>query len=211
MSLCAQDSRATLESCVICTFVISVPLASIGVDAHNDSRFIKNGKSAIDALLSFQTETGGFKHLMKDVKADTLATFQACYALTAYERFTTGETGLYDMTDTELKAFTAKVSKKNTEDPSGKTGKKETGTPATTLNISPAGKTFSLGGETIKLDAPTEGEDAAVLETYANSSTGTTYKRGSNRMIDILPWIFVMIGAFAAITLVLVIEDKMSE
>lgn len=55
--------------------------------------------SVIDALLRYYVNGGGFKHVM-DGELDGMATEQAYYALTAYYRFLTGKTNLYDMTDT---------------------------------------------------------------------------------------------------------------
>lgn len=73
-------------------------LCALGIDPAQDERFIKNGHSAIDALLEYFVEGGGFKHLL-DGERDGMATEQAYYALTAYDRLLSGKTRLYDMTD----------------------------------------------------------------------------------------------------------------
>ena len=73
-------------------------LCALGIDPNADERFIKNGRSAIDALLDYYVEGGGFKHLL-DNDRDGMATEQAYYALTAYARLLAGKTRLYDMTD----------------------------------------------------------------------------------------------------------------
>lgn len=73
-------------------------LCALGIDPEEDERFIKNGNSAIDALLEYYVEGGGFKHLL-EYDLDGMATEQAYYALTAYVRLTSGQTRLYDMTD----------------------------------------------------------------------------------------------------------------
>lgn len=59
----------------------------------------QQSNSVIDALLRYYVNGGGFKHVM-DGELDGMATEQAYYALTAYYRFLTGKTNLYDMTDT---------------------------------------------------------------------------------------------------------------
>lgn len=74
-------------------------LSALGINADTDPRFVKNGNSVIDALLRYYVNGGGFKHVM-DGELDGMATEQAYYALTAYYRFLTGKTNLYDMTDT---------------------------------------------------------------------------------------------------------------
>ncbi len=87
---------------------VIVALTSLGIDPHNDPRFIKNGYSAVDALLSFAVPEGGFYHVKpggtgnggaEPGVVDPMATDQAMYALVAYNRFINGQNGLYDMTD----------------------------------------------------------------------------------------------------------------
>ena len=77
---------------------VIVGLTALGIDPDTDARFIKNGTSALDALLAYYVEGGGFKHILSGNR-DGMATEQAYYALTAYYRMLSGETGLYDMTD----------------------------------------------------------------------------------------------------------------
>jgi hypothetical protein len=75
-----------------------VALTALGIDPAKDSRFVKNGVSALDALLAYFVEGGGFRHTM-DGKLNGMATEQCYYALTAYFRMLDGKTSLYDMTD----------------------------------------------------------------------------------------------------------------
>lgn len=88
------------ESSESCAQVI-VALTAMGINPNTDSRFVKNGKSVIDALLTYANADGTFRHVL-DGSADGMATEQAYYALTAYERFTGGKNRLYDMSDVEL-------------------------------------------------------------------------------------------------------------
>lgn len=87
---------------------VIVALTGLGIDPHNDPRFIKNGNSIMDALLTFSRPDGGFHHIKsgeksngggKPGKVDPMATEQAMYALGAYNRFINGQNRLYDMTD----------------------------------------------------------------------------------------------------------------
>ena len=70
----------------------------LGIDPATDPRFVKSGVSALDALLRYYVDGGGFRHLPEGER-DGMATEQGYYALTAYFRFRNGETALYDMTD----------------------------------------------------------------------------------------------------------------
>ena len=74
---------------------VIVALAELGV-ALDDSRFVKNGNTLLDALMQFQQADGGFAHLM-DGETDLLATEQAFYALVASNRVAQGESSLYRM------------------------------------------------------------------------------------------------------------------
>ena len=85
---------ATSES----TAQVLTALSALGIDGDTDSRFVKNGSSVVDALLRYYVKGGGFKHIM-DGEIDGMGTEQAYYALTAYYRFLSGKTSLYDMTD----------------------------------------------------------------------------------------------------------------
>ena len=73
-------------------------LTALGIDPATDPRFVKSGVSALDALLRYYVDGGGFRHLPEGER-DGMATEQGYYALTAYFRFRNGETTLYDMTD----------------------------------------------------------------------------------------------------------------
>lgn len=72
-----------------------VALSELGISL-DDSRFVKNGNSLLDALLRFRQEDGGFSHLL-DGKTDPLATEQAFYALVAADRVAKGNNSLYNM------------------------------------------------------------------------------------------------------------------
>lgn len=77
---------------------IIVALSALGIDADTDARFIKNGTSAWDALLTYYVQGGGFRHILSG-KLDGMATEQAYYAMAAYYRMRSGKTALYDMTE----------------------------------------------------------------------------------------------------------------
>ena len=70
-------------------------LVELGIPL-DDPRFVKNGKTLIDALLRFQNEDGGFSHML-DEKSDLLATEQAFCALAAIDIMLRGEGSLYRM------------------------------------------------------------------------------------------------------------------
>ena len=91
--------NSTSESCS----QVVTGLSALGIDCNKDSRFIKNGNSLLQGLLSYYDGNGGFLHVA-DNGYDQMATEQAYYAMTAYSRMKNGKTFLYDMTDVAIKS-----------------------------------------------------------------------------------------------------------
>ena len=84
-------------------------LSALGIDADTDPRFVKNGISVLDNLISFKDEaTGGVRHIKTDQNGNVygenaMATQQGTYALVAYYRYKHGMPALYDMSDADWK------------------------------------------------------------------------------------------------------------
>jgi hypothetical protein len=77
---------------------VIICLTSLGINPDKDSRFIKNGKSLLEALLEYSISSGGFSH-EKSGKYNQMASEQCFLALVAYDRFINGKTSIYNMTD----------------------------------------------------------------------------------------------------------------
>lgn len=78
------------------TAQVIMALTALGVDPISDERFIKNGCTALDALLSYRLEEGGFAHMAgEDVNQS--ATVQALEALASLESFERGGRTFYDI------------------------------------------------------------------------------------------------------------------
>ncbi|MGI6077965.1 MAG: hypothetical protein ACOYCB_07370 [Fastidiosipilaceae bacterium] len=93
-----------------CTAQVMVALCSLGIDPVNDPRFIKNGNSVLDGLLSFLVDDGGVTHSYETDdenpaavagESNSMASEQTLYALCALYRFRTGQRHLYDMRDVQ--------------------------------------------------------------------------------------------------------------
>jgi hypothetical protein len=78
---------------------VVVALTALDISVE-DTRFVKNGSSALDALLAFQQENGSFAHVAGGTGSQ-MATEQALYALVAARRAQEGRNALYDMSDAE--------------------------------------------------------------------------------------------------------------
>ena len=74
-----------------------IALCGLGISL-DDERFVKNGNSLIDNLLTYYIEGEGFEHELGG-GVDLMATEQALCALAAVWRLSTGQTGFYDMSD----------------------------------------------------------------------------------------------------------------
>lgn len=88
------------------TAQVLVALSALQIDPLNDQRFIKNGVTILDGLMSYRQEDGGFIHA-KTYNADnptslpdesnSMASEQVLYALIAYKRWKEDVRSLYDL------------------------------------------------------------------------------------------------------------------
>ena len=86
------------ETSESCAWAI-VAMTTWGINPDTDARFIKNGYSAIDNLLTYYVEEEAkFEH-GRGAGSNAMATDQATYALVAYDRLLKGKTVLYDYSD----------------------------------------------------------------------------------------------------------------
>ena len=85
---------ANAESCV----QIIVALCELGIDL-DDPRFVKNGNTVLDNLMTFYREGEGFLHTQSGSGSNQMATEQGFYALVAAQRAMEGRSSLYRMSD----------------------------------------------------------------------------------------------------------------
>ncbi len=118
------------------TAQVLVTLGTYGL-SETDGRFVKNGYTALDALLSFRLSDGGFRHVADETVSNAMATEQGFYALVSVRRQRTGKCSLFDLSD--AKEFLAAVEG---------AGKPASGLPGKSAQITPnvvkfPGKTFA--------------------------------------------------------------------
>ena len=80
------------------TAQVLIALCSLGLDPETDARFIQNGRTLRDGLLSYRTREGLFRHTAEGPE-DLMATEQAILALQALDRLRAGQGRLYDLRD----------------------------------------------------------------------------------------------------------------
>lgn len=81
------------------TAQVLLALCALGIDAREDTRFVRGRRSLVEGLLSFRRPDGSFAHRLEDENGDVLATGQALMALTAWRGLPNGHGKLYDMTN----------------------------------------------------------------------------------------------------------------
>ena len=97
------------------TSQVIVALCSLGINPDTDKRFIKNGKSLVDILLSYYVGNG-FSHT-KGSNYNQMATEQCFYGLVAYYRLCNNKNFLYNMTDVYEKPYDPTVTEATTTKP----------------------------------------------------------------------------------------------
>ncbi|GAF08828.1 DUF4430 domain-containing protein [Paenibacillus pini] len=96
----SQRNDGSFPSNIFSTAQVIVALTALGIDPATDSRFIKNGKSALDGLLMSADPRGGFIY---SGDRNAMATDQGTYALVSYDRLVNKKNRLFDMTDVQIK------------------------------------------------------------------------------------------------------------
>lgn len=100
----STEGEENLES----TAQVAVALTALGRDVEEDRRFIKEGKTVVDGMLTFKMADGGFIHSKKynadnptslPDESNSMATEQALYAFTAVLRAEENARTLYDFRD----------------------------------------------------------------------------------------------------------------
>ena len=103
---------------------VAVALCSLGIDIFSDSRFIKDGNTIYDAILSYQNADGGFLHSktydpenptsLPD-KSNTMASEQTLYGMVAIHRYQNGMRRLYDFRQEQSEALKSQIAQVETQ------------------------------------------------------------------------------------------------
>ena len=88
-----SGNTSDLESAV----QVLVALCELGI-SWDDARYVKNGKTIIDNILSYKNADGSFNHT-RNSGVNQMATEQALYGLAAAQRALDGKNSLYNMSD----------------------------------------------------------------------------------------------------------------
>ena len=95
------------EPCSESPAMMILALCALGLDPE-DERFVKEGGSLVDAVLRFRQSDGCFLHVEGNSTSLLIATAESLCALTAVQRYRSGQPALYRITDPlKLSAGTA--------------------------------------------------------------------------------------------------------
>jgi len=81
---------------------VIVALCELGIDL-NDSRFVKNGCTLLDNLMSYRNADGSFRHTAQGSGNDQMSSEQGFYGLAAAIRAVEGKNSLYRMGDSTIR------------------------------------------------------------------------------------------------------------
>ena len=142
---------------------VIVGLTALGIDLE-DSRFVKNGNTLLDNLMSFRQQDGSFQHTSNGAGNDQMSSEQGLYGLVAALRAAQGKKRLYDMSD--VKNTTSGSTQTNTVGLPGKHADVKT------VPVSMAGKTFAdISGHANQIAI----EDLASRAVISGKGDGSTY------------------------------------
>ena len=112
-----------------------IALTELGIPLE-DTRFVKNGNTLLDYLMTYDAAGKGFKHMLTESSANQMATEQGFCALVAAKRALEGKNSLYRMTD----RLTVSELGGGTEQTSGLPGKHAD---VQVMGVTNPGKTFA--------------------------------------------------------------------
>ncbi len=81
---------------------VIVALCELGIDIE-DSRFVKNGNTLLDNLMTYRNNDGSFRHTSDGSGSDQMAAEQGFYGIVAVMRAMQGKNSLYRMSDCSIR------------------------------------------------------------------------------------------------------------
>ncbi|MBQ5399516.1 MAG: terpene cyclase/mutase family protein [Ruminococcus sp.] len=145
------------------TAQVALALCANGINPISDGRFVKEGNSVMDGLMSFKLDNGAFSHF-RDGESDNIATYQSLCALVGCYRFMSGSKYFYD--------FKGKSYEKTSELNKVISKKKKTVSKASTTS-----KTKTKKNKQSAVKATEETQAATVLKSSAHHSTKITFSK----------------------------------
>ena len=168
----AYGSGADADTCAM----VVTALAALGIDPDGDERFVKNGSSALDGLLTFALEDNSGFGYQDNAAWNAYATEDGFRALIAASRvMETGEAyNIYDFSANAGSLVPGYASSEEQPDPEPDPPAEGEETVEVTFTLRAVGEDW-LSGKTVEVD---EGASAFDVFTAAIAGTGITYEGG---------------------------------
>ncbi len=170
------------------TAQVAVALASLGIDALTDARFIKNSNTLLDGMMKYRLSGGGFCHA-EGGSVNTLAGEQVLYALVAMWRNENGKLPLYVFGE-EVKAPTETVTQAVPET--------QTTQPVTAVSVT-------------SLPAETEADAVVTKAQKVDSASQSDKKENKDSLFgakEVIITVVLAVGAAAGLYLLLARKSK---
>lgn len=142
-------------------------LVALDIDVQTDSRFIKNGNTLIDNLMSFKNSDGGFAHT-ENGKSNNIACYQALNSLVdLYKYMTKGNTEIFEFEETK---------KNNTDNGNSQQNSGNTDSGNSAVNIDSNDKNNSVNTGDITQKHNSESSNSDEYENQKMDSANGNYE-----------------------------------
>ena len=89
---------------------VALALCRLGIDPQKDLRFIKNGKTLMDGIMSYSMPDGGFSHEFPTTKSDHMTSAQVMCTMAAISRQMKGMRTLFDLRQEQSDTLKSSIS-----------------------------------------------------------------------------------------------------
>ena len=151
-------------------------LSALGIDCQEDSRFIKDGNTIIDSMVTYRLDDGSYCHEAGGGFNET-ATIQAMYSFVAYKRLLEGKSSLYIM-DNRRELSSKGDDTPNTTAPATTAA----GAPAVTTarNSAESGSTTTVTSSAVSAGSSTARTSASVKSTATVTAAGSAVQTAAS-------------------------------
>lgn len=151
-------------------------LSALGIDCQEDSRFIKDGNTIIDSMVTYRLDDGSYCHEAGGGFNET-ATIQAMYSFVAYKRLLDGKPSLYIM-DNRRELLPNGSDTPNTTAPA--TTAAGASAVTTARNSAESGSTTTVTSSAVSAGSSTAHTSASVKSTATVTAAGSSVQTSAS-------------------------------
>ena len=151
-------------------------LSALGIDCQEDSRFIKDGNTIIDSMVTYRLDDGSYCHEAGGGFNET-ATIQAMYSFVAYKRLLEGKSSLYIM-DNRRELSSKGGDTPNTTAPAATSAGEAAVT--TARNSAESGSTTTVTSSAVSAGSSAARTSASVKSTATVTAAGSSVQTAAS-------------------------------